>query len=127
MNAGYKQVTNDAAASNALRAKMLAQQTASKPVASAAPAPVAAPATAMAPALPPAPISTAPVPPSGNKILEPEPDSMAGLQAAAGGGGGDFSGSAGDEISGPSKFRQGVGQRIPPQYSAALAGLRQAY
>jgi hypothetical protein len=56
----------------------------------------------------------------------PEPASMTGLKQAAEGaemvGGG-----AGASVSGPSRFRQGIGSRIPPRYSAALAALRQVY
>lgn len=65
----------------------------------------------------------------GAHIVQPETDSMAGLKSAAGmgGGGGDMSGGAGDNIGGPSKFRQGIGNRIPPQYSVSLAALRQVY
>lgn len=96
----------------------------------AAPAPTAAAPTSTPAFVPPAASASAPPVasgPAGSKVVEPEPDSMAGLQAAAGGGGGDFGGGAGDNISGPSRFRQGIGQRIPPQMSMALAGLRQAY
>ena len=47
--------------------------------------------------------------------------SMAGLQA--GGGGGEMGGSM-QQLSGPSRFRQGIGTRIPPQMSQSLAALR---
>lgn len=58
--------------------------------------------------------------------------SMAGLQSAAGISGGDGSGGGdsvmgGVSLSGPSKFRQGIGQRIPPVESQALAALRKIY
>jgi hypothetical protein len=113
------------------------QQDLAKKRAAAATKPAAPAPAASAPASTPFTASLAPSAPSsatlaggrpaGAKVVEPESDSMAGLQAAMGMGGGEFGGGAGDNISGPSKFRQGIGQRIPPQLSASLAGLRQAY
>ena len=72
------------------------------------------------------------------------PSSLQGLQAAGGGGGGSASsnvsggegmsapGEGGEQmeltqLSGPSPLRQGIGQRLLPTQSAALAGLRRAY
>lgn len=88
-----------------------------------------APASASAAPTPAAPIPLAPTAPGAAKIVDPGMDSMAGLKQAAGeGGGGGFDMSAaGANIGGPSKFRQGIGNRIPPQYSNSLAALKQVY
>lgn len=101
-----------------------------KPAATPAAPAASAPAPSVAAMAPAAPAASAgaTVAGGGSKIVDPGSDSMAGLQQAAGmGGGADMSGAPGDNISGPSKFRQGIGQRIPSQMGAALAGLRQAY
>jgi hypothetical protein len=102
----------------------------SKPKA-AATKPTAAKPTASAP--------TAPAPSSGGSgggssagfggsVVSP---SMQGLTDASGSmtSGGDDGGyvAPGGVLAGPSKFRQGIGQRIPPQYSASLAALKQVY
>ena len=64
----------------------------------------------------------------GAKVVVPEP-SMVGLQEAVSGGsgGGDMGGGGVEMLAGPSRFRQGIGSRIPPQMSASLAALRQVY
>ena len=72
----------------------------------------------------------------------PPPSSLQGLQAAGGGGGASSNVSGGEgmsapgeggeqieltQLSGPNPLRQGIGQRLLPTQSAALAGLRRAY
>lgn len=88
-----------------------------------------APSAPAAPMPPTAPISTATPTAGGAKIVDPGKDSMAGLKSAAEGMGGGGGSDIGDTVNlaGPSKVRQGIGSRIPPQYSASLAALRQVY
>lgn len=66
---------------------------------------------------------------SGAKVIIPPPDM--GSSAATGGGGGDAGGygdaGPGVNVTGPSIFRQGIGTRSLPQYSAILAGLAHVY
>lgn len=91
---------------------------------------IAPPSTAPKPGGPVAP--TPGVPGAGTPIRPGSPaaeePSMAGLRAAAGEGGGGFGDIAGIEnLGGPSIFRQGIGTRIPPQYSQSLAALMKVY
>ena len=59
---------------------------------------------------------------------ESRKDAQAKLDKGEGEGTGEGTGEGpGVGISGPTKFRQGIGQRIPPQYSEALASLRRIY
>lgn len=132
MNAAFKQTTGPLQNYSDYLAS-ITSKLAPKTVAPKAPAPPTAPAPppagggASAP-INASPIGLAPTAPGGGKVVMPETDSMAGLRAAAGGEGGGDMGGAGDEnLSGPSQFRQGVGTRILPQYSASLAALRQVY
>lgn len=61
----------------------------------------------------------------GAKIVAPEPAAPS-MQSLAGGGSMDMGGGA-ESLGAPSSFRQGIGKRIYPQESAALAALRKAY
>ncbi len=65
---------------------------------------------------------------TGAKIVSPDPTppSMQALQGG-GGGGGDMNAGGAESIGAPSAFRQGIGKRLYPQDSAALASLRQVY
>lgn len=65
---------------------------------------------------------------SGAKVIVPQPDFGASKGAGGDMGGGyDMGGSAGDTISGPSMFRQGIGTRMLPNRDAVLAGLARVY
>lgn len=64
----------------------------------------------------------------GAKIVDPGTIAPPSMQALAGGSGGGYdAGGSAEATGGPSQFRQGIGKRIFPQDSAALAALRQVY
>ena len=63
----------------------------------------------------------------GAKVVIPEPASMQALRGGEGDGGFGDALSGGANVSGPSRFRQGIGARIPPMDSGALAALRKVY
>jgi hypothetical protein len=74
--------------------------------------------------------------PAGGAPAAASGGALAGLQAAAGVGGGGAGGAGGGleltddtgfQLSAPGTLRQGIGTRIPPQLSMALAGLRRVY
>lgn len=82
--------------------------------------------------MPDAGAAAAPAAPSGAggaKVVDPAPQSLTGLETAAGGlgGGGGEGAGPGDGISGPDQFRRGIGTRIPPQLNQSLAGIMRAY
>ena len=80
------------------------------------------------PEAPTAPGTPAPAAPTtgGGPIVTAKPTAPS-MQGLLNGGGGDMGGSGVEQLSGPSRFRQGIGSRILPQMSQSLAALRQVY
>ena len=93
-----------------------------------APAPTAAPSPAVTSLQRAAGGSTTNTPapaPTGGGAASSAP-SMSSLLSASRGGGGGGDDSSPQMITAPDGLRQGIGQRIYPQYSAALAALQRA-
>lgn len=66
--------------------------------------------------------------PGGAKIVDPGSSPSPSMDALQSAGSGDMGAVGGAESLGaPSAFRQGIGKRIYPQESAALASLRKVY
>lgn len=65
--------------------------------------------------------------PTGADIVSPTSPTTAMDPMGAGGGTSAGMGTAGDQLSGPTHFRQGIGTRMLPNENSALAGLRKAY
>lgn len=63
---------------------------------------------------------------SGAKVAMPEPVAPS-MEALQGGGGAMEQGGGTESLGAPSQFRQGIGKRLYPQESAALAALRKVY
>lgn len=59
----------------------------------------------------------------GAKVVSPSSPAPLSMSGLGGGGGGFEGGGPGDMLSGPSRFRNGIGTRMLPRTSPALAGL----
>lgn len=142
----YGLVPYDSSGSGRMKIAVVGKKEAPPPT---APKPPSAPKPKAPPKAPPTPKPpVAPRPGGGGGGTTPPPPSTGG--GGGGGGGGtpidtpsmgglndaaSMSSGGGDagmgaqfgSLRGPSRFRQGIGQRIPPQMSVSLAALKQIY